>query len=212
MMHIVLLGDSIFDNGAYVPDGPPVRDQLASVMPGDASVTLLAVDGDLSTHVPGQLRELPKDATHLVVSCGGNDALGFLPEFIKPVSTIADAMVRFGELRGVFRERYRGMLDAVTSQGLPVFACSVYEQVPNIGGAERAALSMFNEIIFQECQGRVNGIIDLRVICGDAEDYSEVSPIEPSERGGKKIVQAIRAAVLGDASHVVTPVIGPVHQ
>lgn len=22
-MHIVLAGDSIFDNGAYVPDGPP---------------------------------------------------------------------------------------------------------------------------------------------------------------------------------------------
>ena len=28
MSHVVLLGDSIFDNAAYVPDRPPVIDQV----------------------------------------------------------------------------------------------------------------------------------------------------------------------------------------
>jgi hypothetical protein len=36
-------------------------------------------------------------------------------------------------------------------------------------------------------------IIDLRSVCTEAEDYSEISPIEPSDQGGGKIAKAIRA-------------------
>ncbi|HUF12944.1 MAG TPA: hypothetical protein VMN78_07595 [Longimicrobiales bacterium] len=80
--HVVLLGDSIFDNASYVPGEPPVEAQLRAVM-GDASVTLVAVDGAVVTDVPSQLVRLPRQATHLVMSVGGNDALGYvdvLPE------------------------------------------------------------------------------------------------------------------------------------
>jgi hypothetical protein len=35
-------------------------------------------------------------------------------------------------------------------------------------------------------------VLDLRLICDEARDYSELSPIEPSEIGGAKIAQAIR--------------------
>ena len=33
MGHVVLLGDSIFDNGRYVPGEPAVIDQLRSALP-----------------------------------------------------------------------------------------------------------------------------------------------------------------------------------
>jgi hypothetical protein len=33
MAHIILLGDSIFDNGVYVPGGPDVVKQLRQVLP-----------------------------------------------------------------------------------------------------------------------------------------------------------------------------------
>ena len=207
-MHVVLLGDSIFDNGAYVPGGPPVRDQLVDLLPESDRVTLLAVDGDMTKHVKDQLTKLPRDATHLVLSCGGNDAIGFLPEFIKPAGTIADAMVRFGELRQQFRERYRNMLQAVADRDLPLFVCTIYDQVPSIGEAERAALAMFNEIILQEAHGMVEGIIDLRLICRDAADFSPESPIEPSEQGGRKITRAIRSVLLDDRSHAATVITG----
>ena len=75
MSHAVLLGDSIFDNAAYVRGGPAVIDQFRAVLPGGWRATLLAVDGDITEMVPVRLRELPADATHLVVSVGGNDAL-----------------------------------------------------------------------------------------------------------------------------------------
>src|SRR6476659_6170002 len=75
MGHVVLLGDSIFDNARYVPDRPPVIEQLRRSLPVGWRATLLAVDGHVTNDVERQLCRLPADATHLVVSVGGNDAL-----------------------------------------------------------------------------------------------------------------------------------------
>jgi hypothetical protein len=75
MTHIVLLGDSIFDNAAYVAGGPDVVRQLRDILPSGWRATLNARDGAVIADLPRQLQELPADATHLVVSIGGNDAL-----------------------------------------------------------------------------------------------------------------------------------------
>ena len=40
-------------------------------------------------------------------------------------------------------------------------------------------------------------LLDLRVICNHANDYSNLSPIEPSVVGGAKIADAICRAVVG---------------
>ncbi len=75
-MHVVLLGDSVFDNGAYVGGGPDVVAQLRERLPRGSEATLLAVDGSVASGVERQLARLPEGATHLVVSTVGNDALG----------------------------------------------------------------------------------------------------------------------------------------
>ena len=41
MKHIALLGDSIFDNAAYVNGGPDVIRQLTAILPTDFKATLL---------------------------------------------------------------------------------------------------------------------------------------------------------------------------
>ncbi len=75
---VVLLGDSIFDNGVYVAGGPDVRQQLEERLPQGWESTLLAVDGDVTSDVYVQVERLPSRATHLVISTGGNDALGLI--------------------------------------------------------------------------------------------------------------------------------------
>ena len=76
MTHIVLLGDSIFDNGAYVGTGEPdVVGQVRGILPGGWRATLNAVDGAGMADIRGQIARLPPDASHLVVSVGGNDVL-----------------------------------------------------------------------------------------------------------------------------------------
>ena len=72
MSHVVLLGDSIFDNASYVPGGPPVIQQLASALPAGWRATLLAIDGATIESAHAQFFRLPVDATHLVISAGGS--------------------------------------------------------------------------------------------------------------------------------------------
>jgi hypothetical protein len=53
------------------------------------------------------------------------------------------------------------------------------------------ALAMFNEVILREAFNAKIPVIDLRLICSEFSDCSEISRIEPSAAGGEKIVQAI---------------------
>ena len=92
MPHVVLLGDSVFDNAAYVPGGPDVIRQVQKRLPGGWHATLRAVDGATTAGVPGQVQRLPPDATHLVVSVGGNDALGHIGVLEDTAPSIAHAL------------------------------------------------------------------------------------------------------------------------
>lgn len=68
MVYVALLGDSIFDNAAYVPDEPFVLQQVKEQLPEDYQVSLLAVDGATIQDIFQQLDHLPPDASHLVIS------------------------------------------------------------------------------------------------------------------------------------------------
>src|SRR4028118_2013549 len=75
--HAILLGDSIFDNAAYVrPGDPDVVRQLQEQLPHDWQATLLAVDGSVIRSVRSQLKRLPAAASHLILSLGGTARLG----------------------------------------------------------------------------------------------------------------------------------------
>ena len=77
MRRVVLLGDSIFDNAAYVAGGSDVITQVQACLPAGWEGILRAVDGHVATDVPQQLAGLPAHS-YLIVSAGGNDALGYI--------------------------------------------------------------------------------------------------------------------------------------
>jgi hypothetical protein len=191
MGHVVLLGDSIFDNARYVPDRPPVVEQVRKNLPSGWSVTLLAVDGHVAEDVESQLINLPADATLLVVSAGGNDALGESSILSESACTVGEALCLFNETRERFRNSYRSMLRALARVGKPTAVCTIYNSIPGLGEAEQTALAGFNEVILREAFGACLPIIDLRLVCDRADDYSHVSRIEPSVTGGSKIARAI---------------------
>jgi hypothetical protein len=195
MTHIVLLGDSIFDNGAYVRGGPDVVRQLRTVLPEGGKATLGAVDGATAGDVATQLRRVPADATHLVVSAGGNDALRDSHLLHERVGRVGEAVVRLADAADAFARRYGAMLEAVLARGLPTAVCTVYD-TPQTGAearVTRAALSLFNDAITRAAFARGLPVIDLRLIFSEASDYA--NPIEPSVAGGAKIAAAILAAV-----------------
>lgn len=191
MNHVVLLGDSIFDNGSYVPGRPAVIEQLRSWLPAGWRATLLAVDGAVATSVLRQLERLPADATHLVVSAGGNDALGASGLVSDVSSTAAAGFRRLAEAQAEFRRDYQEMLAAVREEARPTLLCTIYDAVPDLPPAAATGLSAFNDVILREAFRQGLPALDLRLICDEPRDYSELSPIEPSEVGGAKIVQGI---------------------
>lgn len=205
--HVVLLGDSIFDNGAYVPGSSDVIAQLRSRLPQGWKATLLAVDGATVSGVERQLGRLPPDATHLVVSAGGNDALGASAILGERVGSVGDAVTRLSFAQQEFAAAYDQMLSAVQRCNLPTILCTIYDA--SYPQPQRriivSALALFNDVITRAAFRRGWRLVDLRLICDSPEDYA--NPIEPSERGGDKIasaiVHALRHNPVADRSFVV---------
>ena len=57
MRHVVLLGDSVFDNAAYVGSDPDVVRQLREALPADWRASLVARDGAVIADLPAQPEE-----------------------------------------------------------------------------------------------------------------------------------------------------------
>ena len=192
MSHVVLLGDSIFDNAAYVRGGPDVIRQLRGVLPSGWTGTLRAVDGAVTGSVPRQLQGLPPEASHLVLSIGGNDALSHVGVLEDASRSIADALNRLAGIGDAFERDYRAMLDRVLARALPTAVCTIYDPRypdPRMQRLAVAGLTIFNDAIARQAFARGLPLIDLRLVCNEDADYA--NPIEPSSHGGDKIVRAI---------------------
>ncbi len=197
MSHVVLLGDSVFDNGAYVrPGEPDVVAQLRRRLPPGWQATLAAVDGAVTASVPRQLTRVPADASHLVVSAGGNDALSHIGVLEDSSRSIADTLNRLAGIAGAFEQSYAAMLAEVKARRLPTTICTIYNPRfpdPRLQRLGVTALTLFNDAILRHAFRGGLPVIDLRLVCDEDADYA--NPIEPSARGGEKIAAAIARVV-----------------
>lgn len=194
MPHVVLLGDSVFDNASYVGGGPDVVQQLRAVLPAGWQASLLAVDGNVIADVPHQLTRCPDDASHLVISIGGNDALRASAVLERTVRSVAEALAHLAEVRDRFQAEYGAMLDAVQATRRPAAICTIYDPRypdPRRRRLTATALTLLNDVITREAFARGFPLIDLRVLCGEDTDFA--NPIEPSVQGGRKIACAVAA-------------------
>jgi hypothetical protein len=197
--HIILLGDSLIDNKAYVGGGLDVAAQLSSVL-SKAKVTRLARDGAVTAGVIGQLDQVPKDATHLVISAGGNDALQQSHILNEATSSVEEVLSKLAGIQGRFRQSYGQMLDLAQSRKLRLAVCTVYDpRFPDQARRRVAsvALSVINDAITREAFSRGLDVIDLRVLFNEDRDFANA--IEPSVQGGMKLARAIRRFASGKA-------------
>ncbi|MBF2097258.1 MAG: SGNH/GDSL hydrolase family protein [Gloeomargaritaceae cyanobacterium C42_A2020_066] len=196
MAHITLLGDSIFDNGVYVPGQPDVVSQLHARLPRGWQAELRAIDGACVADVAAQLAQRPAGTTHLVLSVGGNDALGQAEIFNQPVTASAQVFAELAAIREGFNRAYGRLLDQIGVLDLPTVVCTIYD--PNFAPLEyramaTAALTVFNDVITRHVFGRGWPLIDLRLLFDSPADYA--NPIEPSVQGGEKLTERILQVV-----------------
>ena len=191
MSHIVLLGDSIFDNAAYTRGGPDVITQLRELLPAGWRATLCAVDGATTRGLRAQLPRVPADASHLVISVGGNDALQNSDLLELRVTSSAQALRTFALRLDAFETAYRDAIRDVLALGRDTTLCTVYNGALEQDRADiaRVALAVFYDVILRTAVDRRLEAIELRSICTEPHDYA--NPIEPSSAGGLKIARAI---------------------
>jgi len=230
--HVVLLGDSTLDNVNWVGEHPSVTEHLKLKIKQRGSqhkawrVTNCSIDGYMIQGVVRiQIPNIPRDASHLIVSVGGNNALGMLGDIDangawNPL-TILRAICK---IYGDFQNSYEAMLDRMPLPNVTV--CTLYLPqfihlpltrpfivLPNgyplatrINAMSTKANSMLTTSILSLGVFCIN-----RVIRGIARrrrlpvidlytifDQAEdyANPIEPSAQGGDKISENILSVVL----------------
>jgi len=72
----------------------------------DSQATLLAVDGATVVDMRSQVLQIPEDGTHLVLSAGGNDALGNIVVLSEQAQSVADALATLARIRDKFADSY----------------------------------------------------------------------------------------------------------
>jgi hypothetical protein len=201
MPHVVLLGDSIFDNAAYVRGGPDVLAHLEQRLPEGWQATLAAIDGATTQGMSIQYGRIPADATHLVLSIGGNDALMNVDILERRASSSAEVLGMLADIRDAFGQRYGAVLRELRKRELPLILCTIYEgNFPDqrMQRLATTALTVFNDVILRAGIRSALPVIDLRLVCSEAEDYA--NPIEPSVQGGAKIADSIVRALAMDGT------------
>ena len=198
MPHLVLIGDSIFDNAAYTGGGPDVVSQVRGLLAPGWEATLSAVDGSTTDQVAGQLGRLPTQSTHLVLSVGGNNALMHQRILEAPVSSMAESLEALADIASDFERRYRLAIAACLDTALPLTVCTIYNgrfDDPSFQRLASTTLTMFNDAIIRVAIEHALPVIDLRLVCDTAEDYA--NQIEPSSVGGAKIARVIVGLICG---------------
>jgi hypothetical protein len=211
--NVILLGDSTIDNKGYCGrEGTSVTEHFESKV---GKVTLRAQDGALISAIERQLNAgVPAEATHLVVSVGGNNLLSNLEVMRKPCASVTEAMLMCAEISKEFEAEYEKMLNLVLEEKKPIMLCAVYR--PNFERtgfqvnqeAVDIAQRIFHDVIFKMARKYRLPVVDLRSVVGEAEDYA--NPIELDTPGGLKLTNAIIAAIkehqkLNKAVSVVYP-------
>ena len=151
-----------------------------------------------TVNIPDQVQRLPKEATHLVLSGGGNNALTEASRlgisfFGFPDVPTSKALDSLADISGDFEAQYRSAVDSCLRPGLPLGVCTIYNGCFPDKSYQRIAslaLAVFNDVILRVAIERGLPVIDLRLICKHSIDYA--NPIEPSSIGGEKIVKVNR--------------------
>ncbi|MBK5960934.1 hypothetical protein CCR97_22400 [Rhodoplanes elegans] len=191
-MHVVLLGDTVFDPGANAGSSGGVLAALRRVLPAGAAASSLARDGAAIDDLPAQLARLPADVTHLVVGIGSVDAIAALAGTTEATSSVGDALDRLAAIRDRFATRYAAVADALKATRRPVALCTIWRPPGREDRFARAAgvgIDLLDDAIVRIAVTGALALIDLRLVCPEDGDVDVTGA--PSARGCARIAGAV---------------------
>lgn len=200
--HIILLGDSILDNANYVKFNTIsdlcVTEQFQDTIAKknlEYKVSNLAIDGYTTDDILDNkiINKIPKNATYILLSIGGNDGLMSLNELNNPKMLLPWNFINLLlQTKNKFKIKYNTILKNINKLHpnckiicmtiyYPIFYHSILLQIiSNIG------VNIMSNVIINETSKYNIPIIDIRKVFDKWQDYA--NSIEPGIPGGDKIV------------------------
>ena len=176
---VVLIGDSMLNNSAYVSANQSVPDLLSKELIGN-TVYNFAKDGSTINDCYAQLDKISTDlnnsSTSIVVSCGGNNILNS-----RSLKT---------DINNLFNE-YGELLKSIKTRvpNASVYVLNLYTPTNTHYVSYHSAIKQWNQLLEDNKSSLQYKIVDTSSLLVTDKDFTY--NIEPSERGGKKIVKAI---------------------
>lgn len=170
---VVLIGDSMLNNSAYVSQGESVPDLLSKKLVGNATVYNFAKDGATIADCYSQLNKLSFDSnTTIFVSCGGNNILNNRDQSL--------------ELTNLFAE-YTQLLKSIKTR-LPnanLYVLNLYMPANGHYISYKPMIDQWNKFLDDNISSIGYKVLKTSDLLVAEEDF--IYGIEPSFKGGKKL-------------------------
>ena len=184
--NIVLIGDSILNNSAYVSADKSVPDLLSKKMNG-YTIYNFAKDGstlnDCYTQLDKISLELNNSNTTIFLSCGGNNILNNLGT-MDPKS-ITNLFNQYSELITSIKTRV---------PNASLYVLNLYYPTNDHYKSYRKTIEQWNTLLLDNASDLKYTLIPISSLLVSDEDFAY--NIEPSFKGGQKIVDVISNTVI----------------
>ena len=179
-INVVLIGDSMLNNSAYVSANQSVPDLLSKKLVGN-TVYNFAKDGstinDCYTQLDKISTQLNNSSTSIVISCGGNNIL----------NNHSSEKTYINNLFNTYDELLKSIRTKVPNASL--YVLNLYTPTNTHYVSYHSAIDQWNQLLEDNKLSLQYKIINTRSLLVTDEDFTY--NIEPSEKGGTKIVEAI---------------------
>jgi lysophospholipase L1-like esterase len=184
----ILLGDSIFQNDAYVTDGKSVDNMLIERTNG--KTISLAVDHSKIVDVYEQILQIPDNlnfsSTTIFLSAGGNDILNHYVDSNNDITNRNILGTMFASYKNIIKSIKNKMSNA------NIVLLDIYYPENLTYKQYHPIIKEWNEMIYnyaRESKNNIKGVLKISSILTKNDDFT--LGIEPSSIGSQKLVDAI---------------------
>ena len=192
--HVVLLGDVLLDAYGSI-DKTPGRFE-DDLLPGTRDQWKISVISAAEVERAGSSPVLPKDATHAIIFIEGNHAIEQSGLLRIPADACGQTLEQLALAADEFERTLARLIHAAQSARVVIMVCTMF--APNYKDPQQqrvagAALAVFNDRVTKRAAAARAALIDLRLICNEADDYDK--PTQLSQGGLQKAANVIRYAM-----------------
>jgi hypothetical protein len=192
--HVVLLGDALLEAYSSIDKAPGKFED--ALLPGTRDQWKISVVSAAEVERAGPALVLPRDATHAIIFIEGNHAIEQSGLLHSRPDAYGQTLEQLSLAADEFERTLARLIHVAQAARLVIMACTMFQ--PNYKDPVRqrtacAALAVFNDRVTKRAaQARV-ALIDLRLICNEADDYAK--PTLLSRSGLQKAANVIRFAM-----------------